>query len=127
MTQSTTPGYIHAIARVCHEANRAYCANNRDFSQLGWEEAEAWQRESAIEGVKFVIANPNAGDSALHDAWLSHKEADGWVFGEVKDPEAKTHPCMVPFEQLPKGQQLKDRLFRAVVLSLVDLGDQSQW
>ena len=31
---------------------------------------------------------------------------------------AKTHPCMVPFDQLPEWQQKKDKLFLAIVRAL---------
>lgn len=44
--------------------------------------------------------------------------ADGWEYGPVKDPEAKEHPCLVPFSDLPREQQAKDFLFRAVVRAL---------
>jgi hypothetical protein len=43
---------------------------------------------------------------------------DGWVYGEVKDAEKKTHPCLVPFDQLPLFQQKKDKLFCAIVDAL---------
>lgn len=111
------------IARVCHEANKALCDGLGDTSQKHWDEAEAWQRNSAIEGVKFALANPNAPDSAQHDAWCADKVKDGWVHGDVKDPVKKTHPCLVPFDQLPLGQQAKDTLFKAVVKSLMPLFD----
>lgn len=103
------------IARITHSVNRAWCQYNGDDSQPSWDEAPEWQRKSAINGVRFHAFNPDADDSASHDAWLREKEADGWVYGEVKDPEAKTHPCFVPFYQLPKEQQFKDRLFRTIV------------
>lgn len=103
------------VARTAHEVNRAWCAFNGDHSQLPWDEAPTWQRESAIAGVRFHIENPDAGDSASHDAWMRDKVADGWVYGPVKDAEAKQHPCMVPFDQLPADQQFKDRLFRTIV------------
>lgn len=106
-----------ALARVCHEANRVWCEYNGDNSQTSWDEAPQWQKDSAIMGVRFVVGNPDAGDSASHDSWMRQKVADGWVYGEVKDPEAKTHPCMVPFEELPPEQQFKDRLFRTIVLA----------
>ncbi|HEY0832852.1 MAG TPA: RyR domain-containing protein, partial [Azospirillum sp.] len=92
---------ITAIARVCHEVNRALCVAFGDLSQKPWDEAESWQRESAIRGVEFALANPDAPPSAQHDAWMADKLADGWVYGEVKDPAAKTHPCIVPYDQLP--------------------------
>jgi len=72
-------------------------------------------------GVEYFIANPDAPDSAQHDAWMRCKLEDGWVFGETKDGEKKTHPCLIPFEQLPKSQQAKDTLFKAICKSLVPL------
>lgn len=106
------------IAIACHEANKAFCALHDDHTQKHWEEAAEWQQESAIKGVTFAIANPDAGDSAQHDAWMADKIANGWVYGEVKDADKKTHPCIVPFDQLPEFQQKKDKLFRAIVNAL---------
>lgn len=108
------------IARVCHEANRAWCIANDDFSQQVWGQAEDWQRQSAIKGVEFAIANPDAPDSTQHDAWMADKVAAGWVHGPEKNAEATppTHPCLVPFDQLPEHQRKKDALFRAIVKAL---------
>lgn len=106
------------IARVCHEVNRAYCAATGDTSQLSWDEAPDWQRESAIAGVKAVIAHPNPTPEGSHENWLAHKRADGWTYGPKKDPTTKQHPCMVPYDQLPLEQRMKDHLFIAVVQSL---------
>ncbi len=110
---------IGIIARMCHETNRAWCELNGDTSQQPWIHSPSWQRESARAGVEFVIANPDAGDAAQHDSWMAAKLADGWAYGETKDALAKTHPCIVPFDQLPPVQQMKDRLFRAVVKALL--------
>lgn len=109
---------VHEIAKVCHAANKQWCEANGDNSQKSWEEAEQWQRDSAIKGVEFAIANPDAPASAQHDAWSQDKIADGWAYGEVKDPVAKTHPCLVHFEALPVFQQQKDKLFKAIVTAL---------
>jgi len=106
------------IAKVCHEANRAYCAGIGDNSQLPWEEAPQWQKDSAVKGVEFHINNPGAPASASHDSWLEEKRVTGWKYGPVKDAEKKEHPCFVPFEQLPPEQQLKDVLFSNIVKSL---------
>lgn len=109
---------LATIACVCHEANKAYCDSIGDASQPHWGESPVWQSESAIRGVEFCLANPDAPPSANHESWLSTKEKDGWVYGKSKDSEKKTHPCMVPYEQLPKSQQAKDALFKAIVASL---------
>lgn len=104
------------LARIAHEANRAWCEFNGDTSQPAWDDAPEWQRSSAINGMAFHRANPDAGDSASHDSWMAEKVAAGWVHGDVKAPDAlpPTHPCIVPFDQLPPEQQFKDRLFRTI-------------
>ena len=107
--------HVDIIARVAHEANRAYCEARGDKSQPTWDDAPEWQRKSAINGVRFHRDNPSAGPEASHDNWMAEKIADGWVYGPVKDPERKEHPCMVPFSKLPTFQQRKDILFRSIV------------
>jgi hypothetical protein len=114
---------IENIAKVCHEVNRAYCMAIGDNSQPSWENAPEWQKQSAIRGVEFHIANPDianpdAGPSASHEEWLKVKEADGWKYGPVKDPEKKEHPCYVPYEELPAEQKAKDFIFTAIVHNL---------
>lgn len=106
------------IAQVAHEINQAYCASIGDKSQPTWRDAPDWQKSSAIEGVKFILANPDASPSRSHENWLKQKEEEGWKYGEVKDPIKKEHPCFVPYEELPTEQKSKDYLFKQVVLSL---------
>lgn len=102
------------IARLCHEANRAYCAALGDMSQPAWDDAPEWQRQSAETGVRFIEENPGALPSASHDSWLAEKERDGWKYGPVKDAEKKEHPCFVPYEDLPVEQKAKDYIFGAI-------------
>jgi hypothetical protein len=109
---------ITEIAKVCHEANKALCEALEDWSQMPWTLAPAWQKESAINGVKFQLANPEASPSASHDNWLKEKEADGWKYGMVKDADKKEHPCFVLYSELPLEQQAKDHLFKGIVTAL---------
>lgn len=109
---------VEDIARVCHEANRAYCLSLGDTSQKPWDEAPEWQKQSIINGVNFHIKNPKAGPAASHENWLEEKFRTGWKYGPVKDPEKKEHPCYVPFADLPSEQQMKDFLFHNIVHTL---------
>ena len=106
------------IAEVTHEVNRAYCESLGDHSQPSWADAPDWQRSSAINGVNLHLDSPKAGVEASHVAWMTEKVVNGWRFGPVKDPEKKEHPCIMPFSDLPKDQQAKDFIFRAVVHAL---------
>lgn len=106
------------IAQVAHETNRVYCLTLGDYTQPIFEDAPEWQRISTINGVKFHIDTPNAGCSGSHENWLKEKYADGWKYGEVKDPEKKEHPCCVPYDELPPEQKIKDALFVGVVRAM---------
>ena len=109
------------IAKVCHEANRAYCMALGDNSQPAWEDAPDWQKHSALVGVNMHLANPDATPEMSHESWLAQKAAEGWSYGEVKDAEKKTHPCYLPYDQLPTEQKAKDYIFRGVVHALGSL------
>jgi len=111
---------IEQIAKTCHQVNKTFCERNGDFSQPNWEDAPQWQKDSAMNGVRFHLANPNGKPSDSHDNWMKEKLEDGWKYGEVKDPSKKEHPCMVPYEELPLDQQTKDYLFIAVVHSFLN-------
>jgi hypothetical protein len=54
------------------------------------------------------------GPEELHDDWVRAYEEMGWTWGEVRDPEAKTHPDMVPFDQLDPRERDKDAVFIAL-------------
>ena len=120
-TPNPLPYSTEEIARVCHEANRAYCLALGDDSQLPWAQAADWQRQSAIKGVEKMTAemdSPDFDPSMLHESWAEEKRQGGWVYGPVKDATAKTHPCLLPFGLLPEDQQRKDYLFAVIVLAL---------
>ena len=117
---------ILVIARVAHLINAAYCASLGDTSQTSWEDAPEWQRESAVNGVNMHLTNPDATPEQSHESWLAQKVEAGWVYGEVKDADAKTHPCCVPYAELPAEQKAKDYLFRGVVHALKDIPDADE-
>jgi hypothetical protein len=65
---------------------------------------EAMQK-CALEGTS---------DTARHDAWVKMHQDSGWVYGEVFDSEKKTHPNLLPWDQLPAAMQSKARIFDIV-------------
>lgn len=110
------------IARVAHEANRALQVELGDPAvSPHWGDAPDWQKDSAVEGVQQALEG--ATPEGLHESWCDFKEEDGWVYGEVKDADAKTHPCLVPYDQLPAEQRVKDELFFQIVRALEHMID----
>lgn len=121
----TDPNYearrLDRIAKACHEANRSYCRWIGDLSHVAWEDAPDWQKASARAGVQAILDHPSTTPRQSHEDWLAHKAADGWVYGDVKDANAKTHPCMVPYDALPAEQRAKDAIFGAVARAVAGL------
>ncbi|MCH9662956.1 MAG: hypothetical protein K0U66_04770 [Gammaproteobacteria bacterium] len=111
--------HVRNIASVAHEANRQWARVNGDTNTKPWDETSGDHKLSLVIGVLFHLKNPNAKDSASHDCWWEEKRRTGWIFGPEKCEKKKTHPCCVPFNRLPKHQQLKDRLFRMTVRALI--------
>lgn len=109
---------IEAIARTCHEANRAYCRSIGDTSHRPWDELSEEIRESVYAGVKHALDNPGLSGEQSHQKWLEQKYAAGWVYGSTKDDVQKTHPCMQPYHMLPVSERRKDFLFLAVINAL---------
>lgn len=108
---------VEQIARTAHEVNRVYCNSLGDYSQAGWDIAPASQKESSIKGVLFALQNPDVTPEEQHNSWMKDKIREGWVYGPQKDPDKKTHPCLLEYGSLPAEQRLKDELFLAVVRS----------
>lgn len=116
------------IANICHEANRLYCEMLGDYSQPTWNEAPDWQRQSAIDGVRnCLLSEFPVSPAQSHENWLKLKEAEGWKYGETKQPLLKEHPCFLPYDELPAEQKIKDSIFTGIVNAFrgMAVGDQN--
>lgn len=113
------------IARVVHAANRELQIVQGDpVPSPPWDDAPDYQARQAIAGVQEVMRDPGLTAEQSHELWAGRMRADGWTYGEVKDAERKTHPTLLPFSELPAEQQLKDRLFIAIVRALTPWRDR---
>ncbi len=104
--------WLELVAEAAHEANRAF---GHSISELmpSWSAAPQEMRKSVLEGVIGILQGDTPEQS--HQRWMDGKAADGWTYGKVKDAEAKTHPCMVPYAELPHRDRAKDEIFATVV------------
>ncbi len=55
----------------------------------------------------------------VHEVWAKNRMAEGWTYGPVRDDAGKTHPCLVPYEELPESEKEYDRATSQETLKLI--------
>lgn len=55
----------------------------------------------------------------VHDVWAETRIQQGWKYGEQRNDEFKTHPCLVPYEELPEEEKEYDRNTSIGTLKLI--------
>lgn len=112
---------IQDVARICHEANRALqivLADDTIPVSPNWDDLDQETKDSAMNGV-FAHIKEDISPEQSHENWMQFKIGTGWTFGPVKDEVKKEHPLLVPYSELSQTDKLKDKLFRAIVTTVV--------
>ncbi len=55
----------------------------------------------------------------VHEVWAETRIKQGWEYGEQRNDELKTHPCLVPYEDLPEEEKEYDRNTSIGTLKLI--------
>lgn len=45
----------------------------------------------------------------VHEVWAQSRMEQGWVYGQERSDALKTHPCLIPYEDLPEVEKAYDR------------------
>lgn len=99
-------GKVEFIARIRHIAWISYqIAAGQPYNA----EMNKDQMHSLIDGVYYLWEHPEATAETNHENWMRMKIEQGWKYGEEKDFEAKTHPDLVPYDELPEIEKRKDK------------------
>ena len=55
----------------------------------------------------------------VHEVWAESRIKQGWTYGEKRNDELKTHPCLIPYEELPEVEKDYDRNTAVGTLKLI--------
>lgn len=55
----------------------------------------------------------------VHEVWAQNRMNEGWTYGVRRDDNAKKHPCLVPYEELPESEKEYDRATSQETLKLI--------
>lgn len=68
--------------------------------------------EEIIELSELIAKN-------VHEIWAASRIAEGWRYGKERNDTLKTHPCLVPYEELPEEEKDYDRNTALGTLKLI--------
>jgi len=109
MEKITTTEFIYEVARL-----EAIASERRIVPEI-WEKRDEAFKKQMTEYVEGLRGKTLPTPEEAHNSWWRKYEEMGWKYGEVRDIVAKTHPDMVPFNELPKDERDKDEVFLALV------------
>jgi len=70
-----------------------------------------WDVENLIFGEDGANDEVTLMARMEHEHWCQEKTAEGWKYGSEKDPDKKTNPSILPWEELPGTEKEKNRKF----------------
>jgi RyR domain len=121
LVRSMPDSVLHEfVGKLCHEVNRAYRGCISEPPGPMWEDLTLEEQLTTKRGVNFVANNIEITGKDMHDSWLEDKTNQGWRYGPVKSVIHKTHPNMVPYDQLHQTQQAKDGIFLTICRMFFD-------
>jgi len=90
-----------------------------------WGEREEEFKLQLIKLIGDLVAGRRKfpDSKTAHDSWMRKYVEMGWQYGEVYDPEKKTHPDLVRYEELDPKERVKDDVF----LALVNIAKEYIW
>lgn len=54
-----------------------------------------------------------------HEVWSKGRIEEGWTYGEERNTERKTTPCLVPYSDLPESEKEYDRRTALEAIKLI--------
>jgi len=101
--------FVYEAARLAAKAAKAPIIPD------AWCERETPFREQFLEVIERECGpNRSADPEHLHGTWMQAYLDMGWAYGEAYDREARTHPDLVPYEELGQLERDKDAVFVAL-------------
>lgn len=104
-------------AKAIYEATRVEAKwSKRSIVPEPWEQRDEKFRKQFVAIIdKYLKQDKLPTPEEAHDSWMQSYFDMGWKYGETRDVGNKTHPDLLPFNELPQDERDKDAIFLAFV------------
>ena len=111
------------LAKIIYEACRVEAEwSGRSIVPEKYKDRDEKFRKQFIEIVnEYLSADQLPNPEEAHNSWVEAHRKMGWKYGEKRNQIEKTHPDIVPFEELPKDEKDKDAIFLIIIWVVKEL------
>lgn len=67
---------------------------------------------------ELILLTEKIAENA-HDSWALKRISEGWTYGEKRDDDKKTTPCLLPYNELPESEKEYDRVTAMESIKLI--------
>lgn len=108
---------LDQISEFIYEATRIEAEwSKRPIVPEKWQERDDKFRNQFIDIInKYMYMDKLPTPEEAHESWVQSYYKMGWKYGNIRNTEKKTHPDLIPFEQLPQAEKDKDAIFLSFV------------
>lgn len=105
------------ISKWIYEATRKEAEwSQRPIVPEPWGERDIKFRDQFVSIIdKYLDLKVLPTPEEAHDSWMQSYFNMGWTYGEKRDTTLKTHPDLLPFDDLSQAERDKDAIFLAFV------------
>jgi hypothetical protein len=89
-------------------------------SDCPWESLSSVTQRTKLRQVAHVINHADITPAEQHAEWHRAQLERGWTYGPGYDPEERTDPHCLPYEQLPLQQRINEAMYRAIILAVFE-------
>jgi hypothetical protein len=100
------------LAKILHAATSVL---PRDDGSLvvAWDHLSLESQELAVKAIEHIFENDLQTPEEFHNLWMEGKIDTGWTYGKFS-LENKTHPAILPYNELSDTEKLKDIIWIAL-------------
>jgi hypothetical protein len=115
------------LAMTVHSSLKTYCSMlGYPYAIPRWENLSDTDMGFAITIVDLVLILDRDGEltpALVHNLWVKERMAMGYRLGFKRDRATKVHPNMVPYDLLPKKEQMKSKIVLETIRLFGTIGE----
>lgn len=119
---------LELLAQTVHSSLKTYCSMiGYPYAIPRWENLSDVDNNFAVlmvDEILFQLRSRDLSPADVHQLWVKKRVAQGYRLGTKRDRGTKAHPNLVPYDLLPKKEQMKAKIVLETIRLFGTIEDQ---